>query len=217
MSATDPRNFRGQGGFTLVEILVALMVMAVLSVLAYQAFDGLLAMENRSKEAFLDDNRRSLAMSVILNDFLHMRSRPVRDQLGGIREAYLAPSGAYAVEFTRGGLPDFAGMAGGIQRLAFRVEGGRLLRTAWRTADAGTAPETEDQVLATGIRALRVEQLDAGNRFVPRWPPVNEYSDPGRLPSMVRVTLVTESGDENRLLVPGPDGVGGTMPGAARD
>lgn len=217
MKPSSLRRRVGQVGFTLVEILVALMVMAVLSVLAFQAFDGILALESRSKQTFLQENRRSLAVSIMLNDFLHMRARPVRDQLGGLREAYLAPSGDYVVEFTRGGLPDFDSMAGGIQRLAYRAEGGRLLRTTWQTADAGPTLRPEDQILATGIRDLRVEQLDSTNRFAPLWPPVNEGAEPGSLPPMVRITLATEEGDEIRLLVPGPDASGVTPLGAARD
>lgn len=192
-----------QQGFTLIEIMVALVIMAVIMVLAYQAFDGVLRMENRSKEAFLQENRRSLATSIVLNDFLHMRARPVRDQLGGIRNAYLAPSGIYAVEFTRGGLPDVASLRGGIQRLGYRVEAGKLLRTTWPTADAGAELLPEDQVLATGIDAFRIEQLGEDERFSPQWPPLNQNVAPEALPAMVRVTLVTEEGDEQVILIPG--------------
>lgn len=197
---------KGCRGFTLVEILVALLIMSVLSVLAYQAFDGILQMEARSKEDFLEENRRSLATSIILNDFLHMRPRPVRDQLGGIRNAYLAPSGDYVVEFTRGGLPDFDTMRGGIQRLGYRVENSQLIRTSWPTADAGATLEPLDQVLATGIREIRVEQFDGDSRFVPLWPPVNQNLTPDALPAMVRITLVTAAGDEQEILIPGLQG-----------
>ncbi|MCK9504722.1 MAG: type II secretion system minor pseudopilin GspJ [Porticoccaceae bacterium] len=190
-------------GFTLVEILVSMLIMSVLSVLAYNAFDGILRLEARSKEQFLEENRRSLASSIMLNDFFHMRPRPVRDQLGGVRDAYLAPSGEYAVEFTRGGLPDFDYMGGGIQRLAYRVENQQLIRTSWRTADSGATPETLDQVLATGIAELRVEQHDGQNQFVALWPPVNQGLSRDALPAMVRITLVTVDGEEQVMLVPG--------------
>lgn len=203
--ASQPRQSGCQQGFTLVEILVALVVMSVVSVLAYRAFDGILDMEARSKTEFLQQNRLSLAASMMLNDLLHMRARPVRDILGGQLGAYLAPSGEYAVEFTRGGLPDFDTMRGGIQRVAYRVEGERLLRTVWPTVDRGPAPEPSDQVLASGVKSLAVEQLDSANQFVPVWPPINQASRVDSLPAMVRITLVTVDGDELPLLVPGSD------------
>lgn len=202
--ARAPHGDRQQG-FTLVEILVALLIMAVLSVLAYNAFDGILLVEKRSKEDFLAENRRGLATAIMLNDFFHLRSRPVRDQLGGTRNAYLAPSGDYSVEFTRGGLPDFPTMRGGIQRVAYRVEQGRLIRTVWDTVDAGSTTRLQDQVLANGISELRVEQLDSRGEFIPDWPPINENLQPEALPSLVKVTLLPENSEEITLLVPGPD------------
>lgn len=185
--------------------MVALVVMSIVSLLAYQAFDGILRLEARSKEEFLRENRLSIATSVMLQDFLHMRPRPVRDQLGGQLGAYLAPSGEYAVEFTRGGLPDFDYMGGGIQRVAYRVEDRRLIRTAWRVADRGPDPARQDQVLATGLAALDVEQLGSADRFRPGWPPANENLAPDALPAMVRVTLTTGDGQTLEIMAPGPD------------
>lgn len=194
-----------QSGFTLVEILVAMLIMAVLSVLAYNAFDGILLVESRSKEDFLAENRRGLATSIMLNDFFHLRARPVRDQLGGVRNAYVAPSGEYAVEFTRGGLPDFLTMRGGIQRVAYRAEDGQLIRTTWETVDSGPINIERDQVLATGVLDMTIEQLDLQGAFIPNWPPVNENLQPEALPVMVRIRLKLENSEDITLLVPGPD------------
>ncbi len=205
---SDVRPQRTQQGFTLVEILVAMLIMAVVSVLAYNAFDGVLAMEERSKKEFLAENRRSLATSIVLNDLIHLRARPVRDQLGGVKNAYLAPSGEYAVEFSRGGLPDFPTMPGGLQRVAYRVADGQLIRTTWEVLDLGPATVVSDQVLATGIAALRVEQLDSRGQFIPVWPPLDEQQmAPEALPALVRLTLELEGGEEMRLLIPGPEGL----------
>src|SRR5690606_16113667 len=93
-----------QRGFSLVEMLVALMIMAIVSVLAWAAFDGVLAMEARSKEQFLAENRLQLAVAVIHNDLLHLRQRPARDPIGGQVGAYLAPWREFSLVFTRGGV-----------------------------------------------------------------------------------------------------------------
>ena len=53
-------------GFTLVEMMVALIIMAVVSVLAWRAFDGVLLMEARSKNDFLAQNRLHLAQCPLL-------------------------------------------------------------------------------------------------------------------------------------------------------
>lgn len=195
-----------QRGFTLIEILVSLLIMGVMSVLAYSAFDGILALERRSKDDFLRHNRFSLASSILLNDLLHLRPRPVRDVLGGIEGAYVAPSGDHALVFTRGGLPDFDFMRGGIQRVAYRVEDQQLIRTVRTVSDSGPVAETHDQVLAAGVAAIAVEQFDASGALIPFWPPAGRAIDPDALPAMVRIILTTVAGDSVGILVPGPDG-----------
>lgn len=186
-------------------MMVALLIMAVVSVLAYSAFDGVLQMETRSKEQFLGENRLQLATSVILNDLIHLRQRPVRDLLGGQEGAYLAPRGEFALVFTRGGAADFSAVGGSVQRLGYRVEDGRLIRSRWQVVDAGPSTLREDQVLATDIESLNVEQLDKGGDFSPFWPPANEYVGLAAVPALIRVTLVSAGGESHSLLVPGPD------------
>jgi len=192
-------------GFTLVELLVALMIMSVVSVLAYSAFGGILEMERRSKTEFLQQNRLQLAVSTMINDLLHLRARSVRDRLGGYKRAYAVPSDEYPVEFTRGGLPDFDYMRGGIQRIAYRVENGQLIRTTWRVADRSNTTESYHQVLADGIAGLQVSQLNEKNEFVPHWPPLDQRLALNAVPAMIRVELRLEQGQPYTFLIPGPD------------
>lgn len=199
------RCHRPQRGFSLVEMLVALMIMAIVSVLAWAAFDGVLAMETRSKEQFLAENRVQLAMGVLRNDLLHLRQRPARDPIGGQVAAYLAPWRDFSLVFTRGGAASHRAPGGSLQRIGYRVEEGRLIRSQWRVVDEGALTERDDQVLATGIDSLAVAQLDSRGDFTPVWPPVNERLPLTAVPPLVRVSLLTLAGDEQRLLVPGPD------------
>lgn len=191
-------------GFTLVELLVALLIMAVVSVMAFMAFDGILAMEQRSKHDFLAENRLQVASSIVLNDLFHLRARPVRDQLGGQLHAYLSPSNEYAVEFSRGGLPAFRAMRGGIQRVAYRVEDGNLVRVLWQVMDRGPATEVDSQILLTDVESIDFEQLSSEGRFVRNWPPLNQLIALDRLPAMVRFRMTMNDGDEYELKVPTP-------------
>ncbi|MGV6807676.1 MAG: type II secretion system minor pseudopilin GspJ, partial [bacterium] len=193
-----------ESGFTLVEMLVALVVMSFVAILAYSAFDNLLQLEDRSKDIFLKQSRVHLAQSAMLNDFIHLRARPVRDSLGGTLDAYIAPSNEYAVEFTRGGLPNFSSMRGGLQRIGYRVEDEQLIRTVWEVVDRGPVTEKTDQVLADDIESIEVEQLNYRGEFTGVWPPVNERLSADALPYGVRVRLVLADGDAMDLLVPIP-------------
>lgn len=204
MLGTMGRKRYGIQGFTLVELLVALVVMAFIAIISYGAFDNLLQVEERSKDLFIQQSRIYMAQSVILNDLLHLRARPVRDSLGGQIEAYLAPENAYQVAFTRGGLPDFESMRGGIQRVAYRVEEGKLIRTTWEVADQSPLTEKTDYVLTGGLNRLAFEQLDYQGNFSPIWPPLNQRTQLQALPVAVRVTFELEDGGTMELLIPTP-------------
>ncbi|MFA5549890.1 MAG: type II secretion system minor pseudopilin GspJ [Porticoccaceae bacterium] len=195
----------GLRGFSLVEMLVALMIMAIVSVLAWAAFDGVLAMESRSKEQFLAENRLQLAVAVIQNDLVHLRQRPARDAIGGQGGAYLAPWREFALVFTRGGAAAHRAPGGSLERIGYRVEEGRLIRSHWQVVDEGPATERADQVLATGIDRLTVAQLDGNGDFTPFWPPANERLPPTAVPPLMRVSLLTLAGEEQVVLIPGPD------------
>lgn len=191
-------------GFTLVELLVALMVTSLVSVMAYAAFDGILTMEERSKSEFLRENRLQIATSIIVNDLLHMRARPIRDQLGGQDYAYISPSGDYAVEFSRGGLPHFETIPGGVQRLAYDVVDEKLVRTVWRVMDRSSTTDRFDHILTDGVSMITFEQLTGENQFTGNWPPINSPVALDALPSMVLVKLEQVSGETIEIKVPGP-------------
>jgi len=192
-------------GFTLVEILVAVLVFAVLSVLGYQALDNVVELERRQLEDYAEDARIQRAWSLMLNDFIHLRGRPVRDLRGGQERAYEVPGGEFLVRFTRGGLPPLPAIPGGVQRVAYDVsQAGELRRWSWPAADQADGSEPVAQVLLAGVDSLLVEQLDESNFFTPHWPPLDVTRlPPAATPRMIRLRLRMENGFELERLLPG--------------
>ena len=79
-------------GFTLIEMLVAMMIFGVLSVLGYQAINSVLEVQHRNAVALDRQLQLQRLWTVLLNDIVHLRARPVRDELGAVERAYLAPA-----------------------------------------------------------------------------------------------------------------------------
>lgn len=194
-----------QKGFTLIEVIVSLVIFSFLSVLGYQGLVSIVDYNERSRLAYEDQNRLHKTGSILMQDLLHLRPRPIRDRLGGRERAYTTADPDYDVQFTRGGLPAVPGSsAGGLQRIAYSVsDDNELIRWRWPTLDAFSSEEPHAQVLMTSVSSIRFYQLNSRNEFEENWPPLNQGVAIDRLPRMIRFEIELENGDRIERLVPG--------------
>ena len=192
-------------GFTLIEILVALVIFSVLSVLTIEGLSALVSYSERSRSAYQLQNDLHRSSAILMQDLLHLRPRPIRDRLGGSKRAYDTRDADYAVEFTRGGLPSFGGNnLGGLQRVAYSVSADKeLLRWSWPTLDAFSSEQPRSQVLMTEVEAITFYQLNAQNDFEENWPPLNQTVAIDELPRMIRVEIELLGGAKIERLIPG--------------
>jgi len=73
------------GGFTLVEILVALLILGIMSALGYETYRSARISAERSEEAIKRSREVEFGMRMLVMDFAQMVPRPVRDPLGQSR------------------------------------------------------------------------------------------------------------------------------------
>lgn len=192
-------------GFTLIEVLVAIMIFALLSVFSVQGFLMVANMEQRNRDAVAGEQAFHKVWSVIAQDILHLRQRPTRDQFGVVEGAYIAGIDPYLVEFTRGGLPSLSVSPGGMMRVAYRLsEENELIRTSWPALDSPITDDIQERVLMTGVSEVQFEQLNQNNFFESIWPPLNQQENTENLmPRMIRVTIETIDGLQMTRLLPG--------------
>jgi general secretion pathway protein J len=72
-------------GFTLVEILVALLILGIMSALGYETYHSARISAERSEEALKRSREIEFGMRMLVMDFAQMVPRPVRDPLGQTR------------------------------------------------------------------------------------------------------------------------------------
>lgn len=196
-------------GFTLIEVLVALIIFALLSVFSVQGFLMVANMEQRNRDAVASEQAFHALWSLIGQDLLHIRQRPTRDQFGVVEGAYVASVDPYLVEFTRGGLPSLPVSPGGMIRVAYSLsDDGELIRTTWPALDAPISDDVQQRVLMDGIAEVQFEQLNEDNYFESVWPPLNFQGNGANLmPSMIRVSIETIDGLTMTRLLPGVTGL----------
>jgi general secretion pathway protein J len=72
-------------GFTLIEVMVALLILGIMSALGYGTYRAARISAERTEEALKRSREIEFGMRVLVMDFAQMVPRPVRDQLGQTR------------------------------------------------------------------------------------------------------------------------------------
>ncbi len=197
-------------GFTLLEILVAMVILAVMGLMAYRGVsEARVAVANA--ESHLERLRAvQRSVQLMVTDFRTLTRRPVREPIGDGQRATLLrdPNSVALVELSRGGWPNGAGTPRGTaQRVVYRVEDGKLLREHWAVMDATLSTPPVRRELLAGVERVEIRYLTSGREWIADWPPFNNTADLGfyMRPVAIELTLVlTDFGEIRRIVeVPG--------------
>lgn len=152
-------------GFTLLELVVALAVFAVLATLAYGSLARLLSAREQLASRAEALGRLQLAYSLLERDCQALVARPVRDELGDPEPPLRrAPDGS--LEITHGAWSNPLDQPRPqLQRVRWQVRNGVLYRDAWPVLDRvpGSRPASQRvlddvQRFAVGIEPGRTER-----------------------------------------------------------
>jgi len=193
-------------GFTLIEVLVALAVFGVMSMLTYAALGSTL-----SNADYLSDRMDRLqsiqrAVRYLSTDLFQLVPRPVRNELGDGFDPALETtlSSEFAIELTRGGWGNPAGLPRGtMQRVAYRLEDDELVRYYWTVLDRTYANEPIATVLLDNVESLYFRFYTGDGEFSEVWPPQVQLgvTQIRSRPRAVEIVLtLADQGEIRRLL-----------------
>ena len=197
-------------GFTLLELLVALAVFAIMATAAYSGLSNVLF----TRAAVEEQNRRlaavQLAMFRLEQDIAQAVPRGIRDEYGdpqpALRGGGLLDDGLI---LTRAGWDNPLGQSRAtLQRVAYRLREGRLWRLHWDVLDRGGLMEPRETLLLEKVQEFRARFLDPDDEWRNEWPPAvdertsDQPPNPNLLPRAVEITLTLEDwGAIARLLL----------------
>ncbi|MBU2896805.1 type II secretion system minor pseudopilin GspJ [Vibrio hepatarius] len=179
-----------QGGFTLIEVLVAIAIFASLSVGAYQVLNQV----QRSNALSLERSERLKTLQRALvymdGDFRQMAVRQTRTngaEPNGMLlqwKEYLLDSDAKGIMFTRLGWhnPQQQFPRGEISKVGYRIKEDVLERVWWRYVDTPAGQEGITMPLIDKVEAFEVKFLDGSD-----WK--EEWTKKEALPKAVAVEL----------------------------
>ena len=192
-------------GFTLLELLVAMSVFAIMSVMAYGGLSQIMR-NNISAEASLERMQSvQHTMYTLTRDFNQIIERDIRDEFG-TTQAYLTAGNDpdSVVEFTRSGRRNPANLLrSNLQRVAYQLEENKLYRLFWPQLDRVQGMEPSRNELLDKIEAFDIRYLDKDAEWHTNWPPANFSAGGGvsvPLPVAVEISMtLLDWGELKRL------------------
>ena len=187
------------GGFTLLELLVAISVLSLVSLIAWRGLDSLVrtrerlqpeAEEVRELLVAFGQIERDLAQ-VVSTAFVPLAAAPVVVRSG-------TPAGLEMVRMA----PATEGQTSAVQLVVYELRDGRLMRlSSAPTNVVGTAPTTElvETPLLADVQALRIRVWQPGRGWAP--PEAAVPSNPRAAPAGLELIVERSDGRQYRRVL----------------
>jgi general secretion pathway protein J len=195
-------------GFTLLELLVAMFIAAVIFAMGYGAINQAVKSRVELQEQQAKLLELQTAVRTIEQDFVQLAPRPIRETIGStgnFQPALISSTTTQPfVALTRAGWTNPTGsQRPALQRVAYYFENGTLRRDYWTVLDPTQTSPTVRRELLTHLKSVSLRFLDRGGaatgtgtsqNWQPQWPPANNANQNNNRyrPIAVEITFDTE-------------------------
>ncbi len=190
-----------QLAFTLIELLIAMAIFAVMAALAFGGLRSVIATSSGVEQQI--ERLESLQRTVMFleRDVRQLAARPVNTEVAKRRYALQAgPNGDILLEFTRAGNPNPGGLTrSSLQRVRYVLEEGVLIRQTWDQVDSLLSDEPVKLKLLDKLKGVKFKFLDINNKWQTNW---GIRGPLDQLPLAVEIVLEHEQWGEVRRLIP---------------
>lgn len=196
-------------GFTLLELLIAIAIFALLGLATYRMLSGVLRTDSVTLDHELQLRELVRAIAAFERDLLQVAARPVRDPFGDFLPALRGEADeVVAVELSRAGWRNPLGRnRASLQRVRWQLSGEQWQRRYWNVLDQAQDSQPQVQQALDGVTAMRLRYLDGDGSWLDSWPPTGITGEARLtgLPRAIELVLEHRRYGELRRLLPLPD------------
>ncbi|PTQ88283.1 type II secretion system minor pseudopilin GspJ [Agitococcus lubricus] len=173
-------------GFTLLELLVAIAIFAILGIGSYRLLASTIQTRDVAKvhDTALQDLQR--AMTVLNRDISQAVARPVRNEFGDNVAALVLQNNS--LELTRMGYPNpLEQTRSELQRVQYGLNAkGELMRATWRHIDRDRSEKPVPIVILKNVESIQFRAYAATGGLGAEWPPLSQTNSQDNLTVMPR-------------------------------
>lgn len=187
---------RRSQGFTLLELLVAMGIFALVSAMAYGGLGQILQTRDRLESERTFWRSFSLTFQRLDEDLGQARARGIRDVDGITLPAFsgqpvdMRALGQPSLEFTRGGILIFgSGIRSDLQRVGYQLKDGVLWRLTWPVLDRAPQTQAIESPMIGEVQDFTLRFYDDRGHPSDQWPPISQNNIVASLPRGVEVKI----------------------------
>jgi general secretion pathway protein J len=173
-------------GFTLLEMIVAVAIFAVMAGIAYGGLNQTIKTGSQVGESNQRLSELQFGLSYFGRDWMQVSPRKIRNQYGDEESNIVITDNSVA--FTRSGWSNLLQIKrSNLQRVQYLLIEKNLVRRHWLSLDQGIGEEFFESVLLHNVDSLEIILIDASEKAIETWP--QETSGFGGLPVALKISL----------------------------
>jgi len=204
-------------GFTLLELLVAVAILALIAVAAFRLVTDTVMVRDRGLQHEQSLQELQKAEMILQRDLLQVAPRAIRDEFGDNQPAFYFPK-ENVMEFTRRGWRNpLQEVRSDVVRVRYSVENEQLVREYWHVLDRSRLSTPEKTVLLDKVSDFHLQAFAKGSWGV-AWPSLEQSQKDRKtlaLPEAVEIRFTLQPWGEIRRVILLPENDKNVNPDAA--
>ena len=187
---------RTNKGFTLIELMVAISIFAIVSLLTMGGLSNVLNTQKHTEDHLQRLTQFQMAFMILSRELQQFSNRSVRDEYGAMFPSisHETSEGIDGIEFTHHGRFTF-GEQLSLQRVAYYLEDKRMIKKTWSVLDRVEDSKPHKQVVLDNVEALKFSFYTKQSSSEGQWQ--DDLTDiDNRQLSAVKLSIKTEDFDE---------------------
>lgn len=181
---------RKQQGFTLLELIVAIAVFAIMATMAHSGLSSVLNTREQAEQQAERLAQLQKAFLIIGRDIEQAVNRTIRDNYANEVDPLVGGGyGTSVLELSRTGRNNPMQLQRShLQRVAYMLSEEELIRQSWQVVDRSLDTEPYESVLMENVQSIELRFMDAEKQWQQQWP--SFAADPDAEPTLPRAVEV---------------------------
>lgn len=187
-------NNRIAAGFTLLEIIIALAIFAILSLLVAQGLKTVTNTQQKLNTASEQWQQLTLAVALIRRDLGQIVSKPYRDTTSqNFAPVQSGTDDSFSFSRTGWQNPNATAQRSDLIRVRLALKNQTLTRTTWPLDPNSDPAQPTTQTLLQGVTQFRITYVYDGGKISAIWPiSTRSKEQVNALPDMIRLSITSK-------------------------
>tara|TARA_Y100001960_G_C14707571_1_gene845160 strand:+ start:1003 stop:1617 length:615 start_codon:yes stop_codon:yes gene_type:complete len=198
----ERNNKNLRSGFTLIEVLIAIIIMTVIAVISTNILQSSLSSREFTNQSLERIKKINLASNLVRRDFRQSVNVPMKDLYGQpLKATFLSPEGSKRIIFTVL-VNRYSEETSGVRRVEYLFNENSFIRRQYFAGNPYSSSDYSESVLFKDIDDVKISFSD-GSKWVNSWP-LDELTQRS-IPRLIQIQLMQNNKSIEWIISPKND------------